>query len=77
VTGLAELRYALDRVAFAQSLGVEPDQWQEDLLRSSSSRTLLLCSRQAGKSTFSAILALHKALYHPGSLVLILAPALR
>jgi hypothetical protein len=38
---------------------------------------LLNCSRQSGKSTMSAMIALHRALYHPGSLVLCLAPALR
>jgi hypothetical protein len=75
VTGVAELRYALDRVSFAESLGVVPDDWQRDLLRSASDRILLNCSRQSGKSTISAILALHRALYYPGSLVL--APALR
>jgi hypothetical protein len=72
-----DLRLALDRVAFARALGVEPDRWQADLLRSTSDRVLLNCSRQSGKSTISAIIALHRALYHPGSLVLALAPALR
>jgi hypothetical protein len=72
-----DLRLALDRVSFARSVGVEPDPWQENLLRSSSERILLNCSRQSGKSTMSAIIALHRALYHPGSLVLCLAPALR
>jgi hypothetical protein len=72
-----DLRLALDRVAFAEKLGILPDQWQRDLLRSSADRVLLLCARQAGKSTMSAIIALHRALYHPGSLVLILAPAER
>jgi phage terminase large subunit-like protein len=78
VSSLAsDLRLALDRVSFARSVGVEPDPWQEDFLRSSSERTLLNCSRQSGKSTMSAVIALHRALYHPGSLVLCLAPALR
>jgi Terminase large subunit, T4likevirus-type, N-terminal len=77
VTGVTELRYALDRVAFSRAVGIEPDPWQEKLLRSTSDRTLLLCSRQAGKSTIAAVLALHRALYHPRSLVLMLAPALR
>ena len=72
-----DLRLALDRVSFACSVGVEPDAWQEDLLRSSVDRVLLNCSRQSGKSTMSAVVALHCALYHPGSLVLCLAPALR
>jgi hypothetical protein len=72
-----DLRLALDRVAFARTLDIEPDQWQEALLRSGADRVLLNCSRQSGKSTMSAVIALHRALYHPGSLVLCLAPALR
>jgi hypothetical protein len=72
-----DLKLALDRVAFARALGIDPDPWQEDLLRSTSDRILLNCGRQSGKSTISAIIALHRALYHPGSLVLALAPALR
>jgi hypothetical protein len=72
-----DLRLALDRVAFAKRLGLEPDPWQEELLRSTSGRVLLNCSRQSGKSTTAGILALHRALYHPESLVLVLAPALR
>ena len=68
-----DLRLALDPVAFAEKLGIVPDGWQEDFLRSSADRVLLNCSRQSGKSTMSAVIAL----YHPGSLVLCLAPALR
>jgi hypothetical protein len=72
-----DLRLALERVSFAQKAGLEPDPWQRDLLESSSDRVLLNCCRQSGKSTMSAIVALHRALYHPGSLILCLAPALR
>ncbi len=72
-----DLRLALDRSSFARRVGVEPDPWQEQLLRSPSSRVLLNCSRQSGKSTISGVLALHRALYHPGSLVLCLAPSER
>ena len=78
MVSLAEdLKLALDRVIFARRLGIEPDPWQEDLLRSASERVLLNCCRQSGKSTMTAIVALHRALYHPGSLILCLAPALR
>jgi hypothetical protein len=66
-----------DRVEFAEELGIVPDLWQERLLRSDSGRILLNCCRQSGKSTMSALLALHRALYYPGSLALILAPAER
>ena len=72
-----DLRLALDRVSFAEALGIEPDPWQRNLLRSSAPRTLLNCSRQSGKSTMSAVLALHRALYRPGSLILCLAPSER
>jgi hypothetical protein len=72
-----DLRLALDRVAFTEKLGIVPDEWQEDFLWSSADRVLLNCSRQSGKSTMSAVIALHRALYHPDSLVLCLAPALR
>jgi hypothetical protein len=72
-----DLRLALDRIAFAEKLGIVPDGWQENFLRSSAERVLLNCSRQSGKSTMSAVIALHRALYHPDSLILCLAPALR
>src|SRR5215217_7437999 len=78
MVSLAEdLKLALDRVAFAKRLGLEPDPWQEDLLNSTSNRVILNCCRQSGKSTMTGIVALHRALYHPGSLILCLAPALR
>ena len=78
MVSLAEdLKLALDRVSFAKRLGLVPDAWQEDLLRSTSERVLLNCCRQSGKSTMAAVIALHRALYHPGSLILCLAPALR
>jgi hypothetical protein len=72
-----DLRLALDRCAFARALGLEPDPWQERLLRSDSDRVLLNCCRQSGKSTMTGLIALHRALYYPGSLILCLAPALR
>jgi phage terminase large subunit-like protein len=72
------LLHALDPVVFARDrLGFEPDEWQGGLLRSSARWTLVLCSRQAGKSTTAAVLALHTALHRPGLLVLLVAPSLR
>ena len=68
---------ALDRVAFAQAVGIEPDRWQEDLLRSKATRVLLNCARQSGKSTVAGVLAVHAALYESHSLVLLLSPTLR
>lgn len=72
-----DLAIALDRAAFAEHLGVVPDDWQAGLLRSDSGRVLLNCCRQSGKSTMAALLAVHTALYEPGSLILLLSPTLR
>src|SRR5215211_2107055 len=56
IVSLAEdLKLALDRVSFAKRLGLKPDPWQEDLLRSTSERVLLNCCRQSGISTMTAI----------------------
>lgn len=66
-----------DPVELAERLGLSPDPWQAEVLRSTSHRQLLNCCRQSGKSTTTAILALHQALYVPGSLVLMGSPGLR
>src|SRR3712207_4546306 len=70
---------AFDQAAFARRvLGLEElDPWQEEFLRSSHRRVLVNAFRQSGKSSMTAAIALHQALYVEGSLVLILAPALR
>lgn len=54
-----------------------PDPWQHQVLASTMSQILLLCSRQAGKSTVSAALAVRAALLQPEALVLVLSPSLR
>jgi hypothetical protein len=66
-----------ERVEFAQGLGIIPDPWQRDLLTSTASRVMMNCSRQSGKSVMAAIIALHKAMTQPRSLVLLLAPSER
>jgi hypothetical protein len=67
------LARALDPAQIMRDAGFEPDAWQERLLRSRSSRILLLCSRQLGKSTATASLALAEACYRPDSLVLLVS----
>jgi hypothetical protein len=49
----------------------QPDTWQRTLMRSKADRILLLCSRQLGKSTTCAFVALAQAYLVPGSLILI------
>jgi len=73
-----DFKLKLDPVYFSiHMLGITPDPWQEKVLRSQGKRLILLCCRQSGKSLMSGILSLHKALYKPGSLILILSPTLR
>jgi len=73
-----DLAQALDPVIFArEALSFTPDPWQEQALRWSGRRLLLNCSRQSGKSTIAAILALHRAIFYPSSLVLLVSPSLR
>jgi len=69
-----DLAAALDPVVFAQRAGITPETWQAAVLRSPARHRILCCSRQAGKSTVSAVAAVHQALYHPNSLILLLAP---
>lgn len=67
-----------DPLHFAiRALGFAPDEWQERVLSWHGRRLLLNCCRQSGKSTTTAILALHRALYFAKSLILLVSPSLR
>ena len=78
VTLANDLAMALDPVLFAhRASGFILDTWQVRVLRSVSKRIILNCARQTGKSTTAGELADHQAIYHPGSLVLMLSPSLR
>lgn len=72
-----DLASALDPSQMALAAGLIPDAWQANMLRSRSPRLLLNCSRQAGKSTVTALLSDHTAFYEPNSLVLLLSPSQR
>lgn len=72
-----DLTFGLDATRLAHGMGLDPDPWQRKVLRSSSDRILLNCCRQSGKSTMTALLAVHCAHFEPGSLVLLLSPTLR
>jgi len=70
-----DIAYSLDPVTWAREvLGFHPDPWQADLLRSRSRKIILNCSRQSGKSTTCAALALHESIYRSPSFCLICAP---
>lgn len=71
----ADLRLALDPVAYAQAVGIDPDPAQAAVLRSKAKRLLLCCTRQWGKSTTVSLRAAHRAIYRPGSLILCISPS--
>ena len=72
------LLHTLDPARWAaDNLGFRAETWQVPILRSLALRLLLNITRQGGKSTLAAIVALHLAVHRPGSLVLLVAPSLR
>src|SRR5436190_5931425 len=71
------LALALDPSLIFTHQGLTCDPWQRELLLSPDRQVLLNCSRQAGKSTVVAAMALHTALFQPGSLTLLLSRAQR
>jgi hypothetical protein len=72
-----DLARCLDPVLLARDVGVEPDPWQAELLRTRPRRSLLLCARQTGKSTATALTALWTAIYEAPALVVIVSPSQR
>ena len=60
----------------ARNNPAEPDPWQVEVMRSTALRHLILCNRQAGKSTTVGAKAAAGMLYDPG-LYLVIAPTLR
>src|SRR5262245_724147 len=73
-----DMARALDPARIAEDAGITPDPWQAELLRSTADRVLMLCSRQSGKTTTAAFMALHTAVYRrPGGVVIIVSPSQR
>ena len=60
-----------------QRLGFYADDVQARVMREPRGRVLLNCSRQWGKSTITAIKAVHRAYFWPESLVLVVSPSAR
>ena len=62
-------------VEFARSrLGFEPDERQRELLGAGVKRGMVNCTRQWGKSTVAAVMAVHRAFFQPKSLVVVACP---
>jgi Terminase large subunit, T4likevirus-type, N-terminal len=66
---------AFDPVLLAQDCGINPDPQQAKLLTSTSRKTLLNCTRQWGKSTTTALIALHEALYAAPAMIILVSPS--
>ncbi len=60
-------------VYLMRKLGLEPDPWQVEVIEASHPRLLLNCCRQAGKSTAVALLGLARAVFVPGTKVLLVS----
>lgn len=76
-THLAALRAALDPSRLFAAMGMGPDAWQRQFLKSDAPATLLCCTRGGGKSRTTSVKALHAAAYRPGSLVLLVSRSRR
>jgi hypothetical protein len=73
-----DIAHMLDPVAFAvDRLGFVPDAEQARAIRSPRRQKIMKCCRQWGKSSTTSVIALHTAVYEPGSLILLVSPSLR
>lgn len=72
-----DLAAGLDPVLFGARVGFVAESWQEQLLRSTARRQIVACARQVGKTHTTSIKAVHRAVYSPGSLVLVVSPSQR
>ena len=75
---LREFLHAQDICAFAADrLRFPLEEAQRKLLQTTGPRVILNCTRQWGKSSMAAIVALHRAYHRPNSLILIVSPTQR
>ena len=74
--GFQDAIYSLDVARFArEQLGFVPDETQERVLNSRANRGILNCTRQWGKSTVTAVMALHRACFKEESLTIAVSPS--
>src|SRR5262249_16428316 len=66
---------ALDTVILARDCGITPDVVQARLLTSPARRLLVNCCRQWGKSTTTALMALHEAIYSAPAMIVLVSPS--
>jgi Terminase large subunit, T4likevirus-type, N-terminal len=66
---------ALDICLLAKDCGINPDPVQAKLLTTSARKVLLCCTRQWGKSTIAALIALYECLYQAPAMVILVSPS--
>jgi hypothetical protein len=66
---------ALDPVLLARDCGIVPDDVQARLLATTGRKTLVNCCRQWGKSTTTALIGLHEALYAAPAMIILISPS--
>lgn len=64
------------RELFIHAHGEQPLEWQEDYLKETRD-AVVLKGRQVGASTAGSVIAIRRARYYPGSLVIIVSPSLK
>ena len=62
---------------FMEYIGMPPDPWQKEFLCTRAKNSLLLCGRQTGKSTTTAMAVMHEAEFYAPALILLLSPSER
>lgn len=67
---------ALDICLFARDCGIVPDPIQTELLTTTARKIIVCCTRQFGKSTIAALIALHEALYQAPAMIILVSPSL-
>lgn len=77
IEAASAIAMSMDPTLILKAAGLTPDNWQQQLLFGRDRQILLNCCRQSGKSTSTAAIALHQALFTPKSLVLLLSPGQR
>jgi len=75
---LTRAAFKLDPVTWCrEALGYHPDEWAQSVMMSPARYVIENVSRQAGKSTMSSALAVHRAVFFDRSLILLVSPTLR
>jgi hypothetical protein len=67
----------VDAAAFARRVGIELDERQRSIAAGCPKRLLLNCTRQWGKSTVTALMAVHRAQTRAESLTVVVSPSAR